>query len=691
MHFIYPGFLFALAALSIPVIIHLFNFRRFKKIYFTNVRLLREIRQDTQSRSRLRHLLILFCRLLAVAFLVFAFAQPYIPVTNQKIEAGLKKISIYIDNSFSMDAIGKNGSLLETAKRKAREIALAYKPSDQFQILTSDFEARHQRLVSRDEFIQLVDEVKPGPSVKTLSEIVQRQQEAISTGEEKTSRKAYIISDFQKSISKDEMVADTSIEFSLVPVNATQQNNLFIDTCLLTTPFVQLNSPNELTVVISNNGTNDAENIPLRLTINGVQKSIASITVPRGSKAETKLSFTLSEPGWQEAVISITDFPVTFDDNFYFSFNVRKNLEILCVNGNEINTSLNALYSNDVYFHLHNSPSGQIDYSAFSSMQLIILNELTTFSSGLIHELHQYILKGGSVFIIPSEEADLISYRELMSSLGTNSYAQKVNSANKVTAIEAKNILFANVFEKGKGVPENMDLPVVNRYYSFNRKINSISQSVMKMESGDAFLLSSFSGKGKVYALATSLRPDAGSFSRHALFVPVFLRAALQGSSEIEFPLIIGKDHDFIISDTLISNDNIFHLVNSALKFDFIPESRMLNSNTVISVHDQVGMAQNYELTASGKLISAVAFNFDRKESDLTVLTKDELEKIAAQSGSTNIHIIDDQGIDLSHKISQLNEGKRLWKYCIIAALIFLGIEILLIRYYNKSTTQVKQ
>src|SRR6188508_1393256 len=115
MHFIYPGFLLALLALAIPIIVHLFNFRRFKKIYFTNVRFLREIKQDTQSKSKLRHLLILIARLLAVAFLVLAFAQPYIPQSGVKIETGRKKVSVYVDNSFSMDAIGKNGSLLETA------------------------------------------------------------------------------------------------------------------------------------------------------------------------------------------------------------------------------------------------------------------------------------------------------------------------------------------------------------------------------------------------------------------------------------------------------------------------------------------------------------------------------------------------------------------------------------------------
>src|SRR6187431_3204710 len=113
MLFTYPAFLFALSALSIPIIVHLFNFRRFKKIYFTNVRFLKEIKQDTRNRSRLKHLLILASRILAVIFLVLAFAQPFIPAKGSKAVAGAKRVSVYIDNSFSMDAISSNGDLLE--------------------------------------------------------------------------------------------------------------------------------------------------------------------------------------------------------------------------------------------------------------------------------------------------------------------------------------------------------------------------------------------------------------------------------------------------------------------------------------------------------------------------------------------------------------------------------------------------
>ena len=84
MKLLYPEFLWALFALSIPIIIHLFNFRKFTKVYFSNIELLKEVKLETKSKSRLKHLLILLIRLLLVTFLVFAFAQPYIPVENEK-------------------------------------------------------------------------------------------------------------------------------------------------------------------------------------------------------------------------------------------------------------------------------------------------------------------------------------------------------------------------------------------------------------------------------------------------------------------------------------------------------------------------------------------------------------------------------------------------------------------------------
>ena len=161
MECVNPIFLFGLAAISIPIIIHLFNFRRYKKVYFTNVEFIKEIKQETKKKSKIKHLLILLFRILAIACLVFAFARPFIPVNQSLINQGVANaVSIFIDNSFSLEAVSESGNLLDEAKSKAAEIASIYEPSDVFQLLTNDFESIHQHFVSRDEFLEMLEKVQ---------------------------------------------------------------------------------------------------------------------------------------------------------------------------------------------------------------------------------------------------------------------------------------------------------------------------------------------------------------------------------------------------------------------------------------------------------------------------------------------------------------------------------------------------
>src|SRR4051812_37597068 len=220
MSFTYPAFLFALSAIAIPIIIHLFNFRKFKTVYFSNVRFLKEVKQETQAKSKLKHLLVLIARILFITFLVLAFAQPFIPSPNEKVIIGDKAVSIFIDNSFSMDAINKNGTLLDEAKKRAMEIVAAYKPTDRFQLLTNDFEGKHQRFVNKEEFSDLLDEVKITPATRSLSEITSRAFDQLKQSSSRN-KVAFILSDFQKSITDfDKVKNDTGISVHLIPLVA---------------------------------------------------------------------------------------------------------------------------------------------------------------------------------------------------------------------------------------------------------------------------------------------------------------------------------------------------------------------------------------------------------------------------------------------------------------------------------------
>ncbi|MCB0788955.1 MAG: BatA domain-containing protein, partial [Flavobacteriales bacterium] len=128
MAFATPGFLWALTALAIPILIHLFQLRRFKRLDFPNVHLLKDLSERSRARRKLRHLAVLLARCAALAFLVLAFARPYLPGRDPGPADGARTIALYIDNSFSMDGENANGRLLDQARAMASDVISTYDP-----------------------------------------------------------------------------------------------------------------------------------------------------------------------------------------------------------------------------------------------------------------------------------------------------------------------------------------------------------------------------------------------------------------------------------------------------------------------------------------------------------------------------------------------------------------------------------
>ena len=686
MNFTYPAFLFALSAIAIPIIIHLFNFRKFKTIYFSNIRFLKEVKQETHAKSKLKHLLVLAARILSIIFLVLAFAQPFISVENKKIVIGNKAISIFIDNSFSMGAINKNGTLLDEAKKRAAEIVSAYKPTDRFQLLTNDFEGKHQRMVNKEEFAELLDEVKISPSIRSISEIVSRQTDLLQHRSNEI-KVAYIISDFQKSIVNTSQIKnDTSIAFSLIPLTATQKNNLYIDTCWFETPVRQLNQIEKLHVRIKNVSDKIVENNSIKLFINDLQKTPASFNVDKKSETEVILSFASKEIGLQHCRIEINDYPVTFDDKFYFSFKVAKNITALCINsaGSEISdlgsVYLNKLFGTDSLFILKNYSEDKLDYSTLSNNNLIILNELKTISSGLAQELKRFMSNGGSVLVLPNSASDLNSYKDFLMSESVNYYERLDTLNTKVDKINLDNIIYKDIFEKKSLNTTNLDLPIVNKHYVISKRTQSNEEYLLKLQNGDVFLSKYDVDKGKLYLSSVPLNQNFSNFAKHSIFVPTLYKIGMYSQTTHPLFYTIGSD-ETIETTNVLTGDNVYHIRGENNNFDVIPEHKVMDAKTEILVHNQITNAGNYDLFAGKDLITGVSFNFNRKESDLSCYTIDELKEQLSKNNFNNFNVLVTGAQSLKQTLSESGQGKKLWKFCIILALLFLAIEVLLLRF----------
>ncbi len=681
MEFVNPGFLYGLFALAIPVIIHLFNFRRFKKIYFTNVKILSQLKQQTQKQSKLRHLLVLLMRMLAIAALVIAFAQPYIPVSKRLINKSARNIvSIYIDNSFSMQAESNKGTLLDKAKARALEIVDVYKNSDRFQLLTNDFEGKHQRFVSKDEFGNLVEDVAISPSIHNLSEVLSRQTDLLST-ESSGVKSIYLISDFQKNMMSDKLPeTDSSVNVFFIPIESVNKNNLYIDSCWFEAPVYQVNQQVNIRVKIRNSSDVDYEKIPVKLKIGGVQKALASFDVKAGQEAEIELVYTNQETGIQFGELEISDYPINFDDKFYFSYYVSPVTNVLSINGDGENVYLNSLFGHDSTFTFRNVNQGNLDYSSLINYQLIILDEADRISTGLGQELKRYVNNGGSLVIFPSVSIDIDNYREFLSGLGVEYYSGLDTARTKVSFIDIENPLYSDVFDE---LPKNIDLPVVFKSYVVAGKSRIIKETLMEMQNGHQFLNSYPVGFGRVYLFAAPLTSEFSNFPKHAIFVPTLYKMAISGYKEDRIFYMIGQDDAIIINNVKSTGDNILkiHLINS--DFELIPEQRIIGSQLEIYPHDRIKMAGNYILTDNDLPVKGLSFNYNRSESEMIFYTTDDISEMVADAGITNFYIVKPGVVPFEQTVAEMSRGIRLWMWFIILALIFLGVEVLLLRLWK--------
>ena len=347
---VYPVFLWALLAVTIPIIIHLFNFKKYKKVYFTNVRFLKELQHQSKAKSRLKEILILIARCLTIACLVFAFAQPIIPSADSKtINTGAKAISIYIDNSFSMENVNKQGALLDVAKNRAKEIVKAFGSIDKFQLITNDFEGKHQRFLSKEDALSVIDELKISSAVRQLSDVVKRQEEFLNTSN-LTNKKIYVVSDAQKStFNIENLKPDTTIKTTLIPLQANQINNIYIDSCWFESPLQQKGFIQKLHATLINNGNTTIDAGSAKLFLNKQQLALSSFSLEPNSKTEIVFTFECKQSGFNYGSIKIEDYPITFDDELFFAFNSKVNVSVTLITGKEIkeNNALETLFKKD--------------------------------------------------------------------------------------------------------------------------------------------------------------------------------------------------------------------------------------------------------------------------------------------------------------------------------------------------------
>ncbi len=681
MKFLYPEFLYALIALAIPVIIHLFNFRRYKKVKFTNVAFLREVRERTQSSQKLKHLLVLAARMLMLAFLVMAFAQPIVPHENAAQIQSEKSVSIFVDNSFSMQAENSEGPLLHQALSKARSVAKSYPATANFQLLTHSFAGNHQRFTTQEDFLERLEEVEIVPQSRKLSEIINRQRDLLASAQN-TDRDIYIISDFQQQMCDFESLQpDSTMQLHFLPIGIQTAENVFLDSLWFSTPFHNLNQQEKLNIRIRNHAEKTAENLPMNMRLNGAQAAIGTYHIIPQSATDTAMFFNNNAPGIQQGYVDIDDYPITFDDRYYFSFSVDSVLKVLEIASSSDETSyFSRIFDEDPQYHFSSTDKRSIDYSGLKSQHFIVLNELNEMSTGLQSELEAFISNGGSVFLVPGLSIDGQNLNAFLQRFQGPAFTRVVESETRVNEIDTDAPFYSNLFDR---IPSNMDLPTALSYYQLSRNVTGRDQSLMTLRTGDPFLSVVPHGSGRLYISAVPLSTDKNNFARHAIFVASVLRMSEFSRPSTPISYDLGDDMAISIGNFIPQGDQVFRISDMTGDFEVIPEFSYIDGKGYLFIHDQIEKAGNYLIHLNDEPVLGVAFNYPRSESALHYYTAGQLKLALDNRGIPHV-ILDQSGDALEASLISLEAGEKLWKLFLMVALLFLLVETLLLKFWKQ-------
>ena len=638
MQFKHPELLYALLLLLIPILIHLFQLRRFQKVAFTNVAFLKKVTLQTRKSSRLKKWLTLLMRLLALACIILAFAQPF--TASKTALTAEKETVLYLDNSFSMQAKGANGPLLARAKQELYELLNG---DDKLSWFTNTDTRKN---VSQSNFKGDILSVSASHSQLTLDEVLLKANQLFSSNGN-ANKRLILITDLQDASTFP--TPKEGITTDVVALRPVTTNNVSIDTAYISNV---TGNTIQLDVQVSAEGE-VPENFPVSLL--SKQSLIAKTAVDFSSSKSNTVSFTIENIDGFQGELRITDADLLYDNSLYFGINSPKKIKVLSIN-QEDPGFLQRLFNQTDYEYVQQSHDA-VNYNEIPNQDFIILNEPESLPLSLINSLKAFSDGGGSLFIIPSVNSDLSAYNTLLNGLGIGSFTSEVTTEKNISKINFSHPLYVNVFEKQV---TNFQFPKVNSFL----ETRSNATPLLSFEDGKPFLLQ----QGKNYLATAAFAGNNSNFKSSPLIVPTLINMAQQSLPLPELYYEIGKKNTYAIPVKL-TQDEIVQLKDSLS--GFIPLQQTKANSVEITTTDNPAIANNYRAEKGTEFLEYVAYNYPREESSLRYGDIEDWEGVQSHTSISQ----------LFDTIASDNKINSFWKWFVIFALVFLLAEMLILKF----------
>ncbi|MGB8657804.1 MAG: BatA domain-containing protein [Candidatus Zixiibacteriota bacterium] len=705
-NFLNPAILLAAgAAVLFPLLIHLLNRQKVKKIFFSSLLFLKSLEKTRMRSVKIKEYLLLVIRSLIILLAVAAFARPALKggfATKVGAHARTSAV-ILLDNSYSMGYETKEGPVFLLAKEKSKKILNQLKEGDEVSLVLF---AAQPRLVNAQptydfkNLIKFLDEeamlsaerTDVGPALTTAFQILKSSKNL--------NCEIYLVSDMERSGWTSVHLGSAASEnkkakLYLVDVSPSEEQNLCVEEVDFGNQLIEKGKPFQVAAKIANFSSQPAVDLLTGLYLDGKRVSQADVDVEKGGRATVKFTPVVEEAGIHTGFVELTDDDLLLDNRRFFAFRIPEKTDILLIGESDRDTryiklALNPLNASDASKQVTCVTRGSLPGIDFGKYQAVIISNLSRLTDIELANLERFIQRGGGVWFILGDNIDPEFYsKEIIKNLldlNVSGPLTPVKNAGGYFSLEKLDLdhpIFQVYRELGKG-----QLPLI-RFLSIFQLPESRDAKVMaRFNVGSPAILEKDHGAGKVLLLAAPVEENEGDLVVHPFFVPLINRAVeylASDLSRLDEDILVGSNVTRELPPDLAEKG--IELIGPQMKKVALQPS--FQADKLILKIEDTSWPGVYNISAKGstpsagdEIVDRFAVNIDPKDSDPQRIDKSELEGKMEGLRYTYVNPQD----DVEKSILQSRYGKELWKTFLWIAVGLLALEMFLARSRKKDT-----
>lgn len=693
MIFLNPSVLLGLAAASIPILIHLLNLRKLKKIEFSSIRFLKELQKTKIRKIKFKQWLLLALRVLLILLLVAAFARPTIESVSIAGAGSAAKTTavLIIDDSYSMSVVSENGSYFSSAKSEAIKLLNDFQQGDKLDLI---YTSEPQKAIEFNNKTQIERNLntaeisnKPGNIYSALSTaygLIEKSQNF--------NNEIYLFTDLQKNnfdvneIKHPVLDEDNAKIYIINLADKNLINNSVHDLKINN----QIFQPGKnITTSVSVTNYSKSQTTPIvSLFVNNKRSAQKQLTLNENQTVSTDFEITLKDTGLLSIFAEIDDDDILTDNRVYSAVYIPPVIKVLIVedrkdDGLFVITALTAIENGNNFSvkTINSLELNSLNLSDYETIFIIGGEKLQGFE-----KLNEFIKNGGGVVLFPSAECGITDFRKIARGLSI-AVPEIIVDAGKdnlfeFSSVEYNHPLFNEIFSDKKDL--KIDSPEIFKFVKYS-SVNG-GTGIIKLQDGSPFLSEYINESGKILVFSVAPNLAWSTFPIKSIFAPMIFKSVyyLGGGIQSREYYKMGNVLQFKLKSAGTVN---YEIIDPANMKTVIPVDSIKSGRTIKYYNsNRTGI---YSLIENGRIADFKVVNYDSEESIIDKADEEWVNEFLTENNFNGKVFFLDKNDDIKELIYQARFGSELWKVFLILALIVAAIEMLVAKSSKKDIAEI--